>query len=129
MYFTSHIGAVCIGKLLAVNFSLKVLWLSANAIGNDGIAAIAGTLGKSRIRELDINRCGITLTGIKSLVAALLVSQSLGIVNLLGNSITVEGARLILQSAVKNGLCYQVVINKECWNDEEVKSLITILEY
>ena len=58
-----------------------------------------------------------------------MISQNLGIVNLLGNSITVEGARLILRSAVQNALCYQVVIDKEYWNDEEVKGMLTVLEY
>ena len=122
------LGARYIGELLAVNSTLQVLWMSANAISDDGITAIAETLGNSRIKELDINRCSITLPGIKPLAAALSVSQNLRIVNLHGNSITMEGACLILQSAVESGQCHQVVINKEYWNDEEAKRMITVLE-
>ena len=52
-----------------------------------------------------------------------------------GNPITLEGARLILQSAVDNGVCQQVEIYDELLdrcedhrNDDEVKKMMAILE-
>jgi len=43
-----------------------------------------------------------------------------------GNPITVEGARLILQSAVNNGVCQEVCIDQNYSNDDEVKKMIII---
>jgi len=63
-----------------------------------------------QISELYVSECGITLTGARSLAAGLLVNNSVRILYVLGNPITVEGARLILQSAVDNGVCEGVRI-------------------
>ena len=44
------------------------------------------------------------------------------------NPITVEGARLLLQSAVDNGVCQQVYIDEDYQDDDEVKKMIIILK-
>ena len=108
--------------------SLQVLDMSGNNdIGDDGITAIARTLNNSQIAKLYVSRCGITFTGAKSLAAELLVSESIKILDILGNPITVEGARLILQSAVNNEICEQVII-EDYQDDDEVKKMMNILE-
>ena len=42
--------------------------------------------------------------------------------------ITVDGARLIMKSAVDNGVCEFVGIDGEYMNDDQVKEMMTILD-
>ena len=42
--------------------------------------------------------------------------------------ITVDGARLIMKSAVENGVCEYVGIDDEYKDDEELKKMTTILD-
>ena len=81
-----------------------------NTIGDDGITAIATALTNSRISQLCVMGCGITLTGARSIATLLSANHSIRELVLLGNPITTEGAHLILQSAVNNKAC-QVDIN------------------
>jgi len=106
-------GAICISEVFMGKCSLQVLDMSHNNIGDDGITAIAGTLSNSQISELDVRRCGITLTGARSLAAGLLVNNSVRILYVSAKPITVEGVHLILQSAVDNRVCEQVDIDKD----------------
>ena len=121
-------GAKCIGELLQVNDTLEVLGMGANNICDDGITFMAGALGKSRIRILSVPQCGITVTGAKELATGLSVNQSIIELRIYINPITVEGARLILQSAVNNRVCKEVYINDEYEEDNEVQKMINILE-
>ena len=126
-------GARCIGELLQENTNLEVLGMGGNNIGDDGITVIAGALGKSRIRELNVRKCGITVTGAKALAAGLAINRSITVLYVWNNPITVEGARLILQSAVNNGICEQVEVNDQFTNDNyksdnEVQKMMTILQ-
>ena len=78
------------------------------------------------------------LTGVSSLAEQLLVNNNVRILDVTGNPITVEGARLILQSAVDNGVCQEVLIyhnvfsklrgDEDYRNDDEVKRMMTTLE-
>ena len=135
-------GAICISEVLG-KCSLQVLDISENEIGDGGITAIAGTLSNSQISELYVWSCGIALTGARSLAVGLLVNNSVRILDVSYNPITVEGARLILQSAVDNGVCQVVDIghykdddeveddeveDDEVEDDDEVKKMMTILE-
>ncbi|XP_065920220.1 leucine-rich repeat-containing protein 74B-like [Dysidea avara] len=61
-------GAICISEVLG-KCSLQVLATAGNNIGDDGITAIAEALSNSQINELNVETCGITLTGAKSLAA------------------------------------------------------------
>jgi len=121
-------GARCIGELLQVNNVLQVLYMGHNNIGDDGISVIAGALGKSRIRELTVNGCGITDTGAKELATGLSLNFSITELHVWRNPITVEGARLILQSAVNNKVCKLVKINVKHKTDSEVRRMINVLE-
>ena len=121
------VGASYVSEML-VECSLQVLDMSGNNIGDDGITAITGTLSNSQISELDVSRCGITLTGARSLAAGLLVNNSVRILDVSGNPITVEGARLILQSGVDNGVCQEVSIDYDYTEDDGVEKLNIILE-
>jgi len=121
-------GARCIGELLQVNNVLQVLWMGLNNIGDDGISVIAGTLGKSRIRELSVRRCGITDTGAKQLATGLSLNSSITVLYVHVNPITMEGTRLILQSAVNNKVCTLVSIDVQYKADSEVRKMINILE-
>jgi len=99
-----------------------------NDIGDDGITVIAEALGKSRIKKLYVYHCGITVTGAKELATGLSLNSSITILNVWYNPITVEGARLLLESAVDNGVCEEVVIDYEYKEDNEVQKMMDILE-
>lgn len=85
-------------------------------------------LNKTKISKLYVSKCGITLTGAKSIASALLHNGSIKLLVILGNPLTVEGAHLILRSAVNNGICQVVLVDKEYENEEEAKKMITILK-
>ena len=117
-------GASLLGELLKVNCTLQVLVMGRNEIGDDGIAAIAEALETSKIMKLDVSICGITVTGAILLAAALSLNQTLITLWVQLNSITVEGARLLLESAVGNGVCQELVIDNKYMEDDEVKKLM-----
>ena len=120
-------GAVSISQTLLVNHTMLHLVMSGNDIGDEGIITIASTLRNSCITVLSVEECGITFAGVRSLATALLVNKSIRILALCDNSITINGAHLIMQSAVDNGVCQYVRINGEYWEDHEVKKMMTIL--
>ena len=120
-------GAISISKMMMVNHSLQVLYMYNNNIGDDGISAIAGALSNCNIIILDVQECGITLTGATSLAAALSSNHTIRALLLEGNHITVEGALLIVKSAVDNTVCFLVGIDNEYENDE-IKKMMNILE-
>ena len=125
MYST---GATVISKLLMDNCMIQVLWMSDNTIGDDGITAIATALTNSRISQLWVNGCGITLTGARSIATLLLANHSISELVLYDNPITTEGAHLILQSAVNNKACQVVItIDYEYWRDSAVQTMMNIL--
>ena len=95
-------GAISISKMMMVNHSLQVLDIDENTFSDDGISAIAAALGNCKIRSLNVKGCGITLTGARSLATALYSSNTIRVLRLEDNPITVEGALLIVNSAVHN---------------------------
>ena len=113
--------------MMMVNHSLQELYMSSNNIGDDGISAIAGALGNCKINMLDVQKCGITLTGAQSLAEALSSNHTIRELWLMGNPITVEGALLIVKSAVDNTVCQCVLIDGKYKNDE-IKKMMNILE-
>ena len=121
-------GAISISKMMMVNHSLQQLYMSHNNIGDDGISAIAGALGNCKINKLDIQQCGITLIGARSLAAALSSNHTIRVLWLWYNPITVEGALLIVKSAVDNTVCQHVGIDGEYKSDERVKKMMNIFE-
>ena len=120
-------GAISISKMMMVNHSLQKLHMFNNNIGDDGISAIAGALGNCKINILGVRECGITLTGAQSLAQALSSNHTIRVLWLWGNPITVEGALLIVKSAVDNTVCQHVSIDDEYANDE-IKKKMNILE-
>ena len=97
-------------------------------ISDDGISAIAGALGNCKIDLLDVRGCGITLTGARSLAAALSSNHTIREVRLTNNPITVEGAMLIMKAAVHNTVCQWVFIDSEYQNDEVMKMMNILKE-
>ena len=91
-----------------------------NHIGDDGIAAIAGSLRHSRITLLDVKKCGISIGGVRSLAA---VFQNVREIDIGSNPITVDGARLIMKSAVENGVCEYV------WICLVVVNVVIVVQY
>ena len=120
-------GAISISKMMMVNHSLQKLYMNNNNIGDDGISAIAGALGNCKINILDVGECGITLTGARSLAEGLSSNHTIRILWLRNNPITVEGALLIVKSAVDNTVCQHVLIDDEYKNDE-IEKMMYILE-
>ena len=70
--------------------------MSDKNIGDDGITASATALANSKISELWVRKCGITLTGARSIASLLSLNQSIRPLVLTNDVITAEGARLIL---------------------------------
>ena len=106
-----------------------------NNIGDDGIAVIASTLCKTTIKRLDIRNCGIGI-GAAFLAQALSVNKTLIYLRLTGNPISVEGLRLILQSAINNTVCEEVIYEEGGFfgedfdhynNDDEIVKMNEIL--
>ena len=120
-------GAISISKMMMVNHSVQELYIYNNNIGDDGISAIAGALGNCKISKLIVSGCGITLTGARSLATALYSSNTIRVLWLRSNPITVEGALLIVSSAVHNTVCQRVEIDDEYKNDE-IQKMMNILE-
>jgi len=127
MFLTLVVGAISISEMIKVNHTLQVLDISHNPIGDEEIAAIAGTLDNARISELDVSWCSITVTGAKSLAAGLAKNQTMKSLSVSHNNITVDGAIAILEAAVANRVCQQVEIHYQYKNDDKVKEM-TILE-
>ena len=119
-------GAISISKMMMVNHSLQRLNMGDNNIGDSGISAIAEALGSCKINVLDVHRCNITLHGATMLAAALSSNNTIRRLWLRNNAITVEGALLIVKSAVDNTVCESVLIDNKYQNDE-VKKMIDIL--
>ena len=121
-------GAISISKMMMVNHSLQKLNMWNNNIGDDGISVIAGALGNCNINKLIVDQCGITLTGATSLAAALSSNHTIRVLWLRGNPITIEGALLIVKSAVDNTVCQHVGIDYEYYKNDEIKKMMNILE-
>ena len=114
--------------MLQVNNVLQELWMGWNNIGDDGITVIARVLGKSWIKKLYVEECGITVIGAKELATGLSLNCSITVLDVEDNPITVEGARLLVKSAADNGMCEEVMIDREYNEDNEVQKMMKILE-
>ena len=120
-------GAISISKMMMVNHSLQRFHMDGNDIGDSGISAIAEALNDSKINELGVRRCNITLYGATMLAAALSSNHTIRILLLNDNPITVEGALLIVKSAVDNTVCQYVEIDREYYKNDEVRKMMNIL--
>ena len=121
-------GAISISQALMVNQTLLELYMRDNHIGDDGIIAIASSLSNSSITLLDVNECGISVVGVRSLAEAISSNQNIRVLLLMFNPITVDGARLIMKAAVDNAVCKYVAINSKYHDDDEVKRMRNILD-
>lgn len=121
-------GAIYFSTALTVNHTLQKVDLRGNKFGDDGITAIAKALENCEISVLNVRECGITFTGAKSLAEALSVYHSIRELWLMNNPITVEGARLIMHSAVHNTVCQKILIDDDCENDDEVKKMMALID-
>ena len=120
-------GAMSISKIMMVNHSLQELIMFNNNIGDSGISAIAEALGSCKINKLNVGKCNITFLGATMLAAALSSNHTIRTLWLEDNPITVEGALLIVKSAVDNTVCQLAWIDYEYRNDE-VKKMMNTLE-
>ena len=110
-----------------VNQTLLELEMRCNEIVDHGITAIAGSLNNTNIALLDVSECGIGIVGVRSLAVTLLSNQNIRMLGLYDNPITVDGACLIMNSAVDNGVCEYVGIDNE-YADNAVKKMRSILD-
>ena len=120
-------GAISISQALMVNQTLLELYMESNQIGDDGIIAIASSLSNSSITILEVNRCGISVVGVRSLAEAISSNQNIRTLRLWNNPITVDGARLIMKAAVDNAVCEYVEIDSK-YDDDEVRRMRNILD-
>ena len=114
--------------MIKINHTLQLLNINSNPIGDEGIAAIVTNLKNSMIRTLSVWDCKITVTGAKSLAGCLLNNCTIKLLDVEYNDITVNGAIAILEAAVSNNVCEEVVINGKYKSDDKVKEMISILE-
>ena len=113
--------------MIKINHTLQVLNISYNPIGDEGIAAIARTLDNASISVLNVRGCNITVTGAKLLATALKINHTLKSLIVLYNDITVDGAIAILEAAVANGVCKNVIVDDKYKSNDKVKELMSIL--
>ena len=121
-------GAISISQALMVNQTLLELNIGDNQIGDDGITAIASSLSNSSITVLDVNGCGISVVGVRSLAEAISSNQNIRTLWLWNNPITVNGTRLIMKAAVDNAVCKYVGIDIEYDDDDEIYRMRNILD-
>ena len=114
--------------MIKINNTLQVLNISGNPIGDEGIAAIAQTLDNAMISELYVWVCKITVTGAKALREGLINNHTIKLLDVSGNDITVDGAIAILEAAVANRVCQEVIINYEYMSNDKVKEMMSVLE-
>ena len=121
--------------MIKISHTLQVLKISWNRIGDKGIEAIARTLDKASISVLNIHDCNITVTGAKSLALAVKINHTIKslityntALSSCPNDITVDGAIAILEAAVANGVCQEVIISDKYKSDDKVKKFMSILE-
>ena len=114
--------------MIKINHTLQVLDISDNPINDEGIAAIARALDNASISKLHVYDCNITVTGAKSLAAGLIDNRTIKSLRKSFNNITVDGAIAILEAAVANGVCQDVIVDNEYKNDDKVKELMSVLE-
>ena len=120
-------GATVISKLLKNNHVIQELNMDYNNIGDDGISAIAMALTNSTVRKLWVDKCGITLTGARSIAALLSINHRIRTLQLTNNPITTEGIHVILQSALNNEASQvDIEVNYE-YTDDEVQRKKVIL--
>ena len=112
--------------MIKINHTLQVLNIGINPIGDEGIAAIARTLDNASISVLNVRGCNITVTGAK-LLATALKKHTLKSLIVLYNDITVDGAIAILEAAVANGVCQNVIVDDKYKSNDKVKELMSIL--
>ena len=121
-------GAITISKIIKENYTLERLDIRDNSIGDKGIEAIAQQLVHTNIIELNVAGCGFTDTGAKSLAEGLKSNSTIGILDVLYNFITVDGARSILE-ATANGICWWLGMNQELTDaDIKLKRMMNIID-
>ena len=121
-------GAISISEWIQNNHTLQVLNISDNPIGDEGIAAIGKSLHDASISKLYVWECEITVTGAKLLAEALINNHDIKSLRVQGNDITVDGAIAILEAAVANQVCQEVIINDKYKSNDKVKEMMSILE-
>ena len=114
--------------MIKINHTLQLLDISFNPIGDEGIAIIATNLNYSMISKLYVWRCNITVTGAKTLAECLVNNHNIKLLDVRRNAITVNGAISILQAAVANEVCEEVMIDDEYKSDDKVKEMMSILK-
>ena len=88
-------GAGSIAKILEKNKTLKTLEIQGNHIGNKGMIMISKAVQKSNLRQLHVDHCGFSCEGAEALAEMIIFNSNIDSVNLWGNPITLEGARLL----------------------------------
>ena len=116
--------------MIKIKHTIKVLNISNNPIGDEGIAVIARALDNARICELYVSSCNIALGGGKELAAGLLSNHSIKLLDMRDNHITVhvDGDIAVLEAAVANGVCQEVIIDSKYKHNPKIKQMMTILE-
>ena len=114
--------------MIKMHHVLEYLDINSNPIGDRGIAAIAENLNESKICELVMYNCNITVVGANKLAESLTKNQTIKNLKFEDNDITVNGAIATLEAAVANGVCQKVNIKNEYKSDDKVKEMMSILE-
>ena len=121
-------GAIHISQALVMKCNLWKLNITGNNVGDKGSTAIAKALINSSISSLFLCNCGITFNGADSLAKVLPTYHNMEELWLFDNVLTVDGAHLIMQSAITNTTCEAVWVDSIYENDSEVGKLMAALD-
>ena len=121
-------GAISISEMIKINHTLQLLNIGWNPIGDEGIAAIATNLNYSMISKLYVQRCNITVTGAKALAECLVNNHNIKLLAVQFNVIAMNEVITILEAAVANKVCEEVMIDDIYKSNDKVKEMMSILE-
>ena len=114
--------------MIKINHTLQLINISWNTIGDEGIAAIATNLNYSMISKVYVYQCSITVTGAKALAECLVNNHNIKLLDVRLNSIALKRVIAILEAAVANKVCEEVVIDYEYKSEDKVKEMMSILK-
>jgi hypothetical protein len=105
-------GAEFIAEAIKENIGLKMIEISSNNIGDQGVKAIAGAIKvNSTLQSIHLSRNIIGDEGAKAIAEAIQVNSSLEEIDLWSNNFGTEGVQSIAKSIKQNFILHEIYRN------------------